>query len=78
VLNDHDVGRLQIPVKNAPLVRRLQRLRDLARQPECFIRLERTAQRVPLEVFQDQVIGTDVVDLTDVRMVDGGDGARSI
>ena len=30
---------------------------------------------MPIHEFQDNEIGTDVVDLTDVRMVESGDGA---
>jgi hypothetical protein len=75
-LNDHDIGGLQIAVKNAAFVRRVQRVGDLARQPHRFILRHRAAERFPLEILEDQVIGSDVVDLANVWMVDRGDGSR--
>ena len=73
---DHDIGRLQIAVKNAAFVRSLQCVRNLARQTHRFVRNDGTAQRFPLEIFENEVIGSDVVDLANVWMVDRGNGAR--
>ena len=74
--NDHDIGRFQIAVKNAAFVRRVQSVGDLARQPHGFVSSHRTADRLPLEILEDEVIGSDVVDLANVWMVERGDGAR--
>ena len=74
--NDHDIGRLQIAVKNAAFVRRVQCVGNLARQPHSFVSSHRTAERFPLEILEDEVIGSDVVDLANVWMVDRGNGAR--
>jgi hypothetical protein len=74
--NDHDIGRLQIAVKDAAFVRGVQRVGNLARQPHRFILRHRPAQRFPLEILEDQVIGPDIVDLANVWVVDRGNGAR--
>ena len=74
--NDHDIGRLQIAVKNAAFVRRVQCVGNLARQTHRVVPSDGTAQHFPLQIFEDEVLGSDVVDLADVWMVDRGDGAR--
>ena len=74
--NDHDIGRLQIAVKNAAFMRGVQCVGNLARQPHRFVSRNRTAERFPLEILEDEVVGSDVVDLANVWMVDCGDGAR--
>ena len=74
--NDHDIGGLQIAVKNAAFVRGVQCVGNLARQPHRFVLRNRTAERFPLEILEDEVVGSDVVDLANVWMVDRGNGAR--
>ena len=74
--NDHDIGRLQIAVKNAAFVRRLQRVGNLARQTHRLVRNDRTAQRFPVEIFENEVVGSDIVDLANMWMVDRGNRAR--
>ena len=74
--NDHDVGGLQIAVQNAAFVRGVQCVGDLAPQPHRFVSSNGTAERFPLEILEDEVIGSDVVDLANVWVVDRGDGAR--
>jgi hypothetical protein len=74
--NDHDIGRLQIAVKNAACVRRVQRVGNLAGQPHRFVSSHWTAERFALEILEDEVVGSDVVDLANVWVVDRGDGAR--
>ena len=61
---------------NAAFVRRVQCVGNLARQPYGFVSSHRTADRFPLEILEDEVIGSDVVDLANVWMVDRGNGAR--
>ena len=56
-------------------MRRLERARDLQRQPHAS-RQEWARERLALDVLEDQIIGSDVVDLADMRMVERGDGAR--
>ena len=73
---DDDIRRLQIAVENAAFVRGLQSVGNLARQPNRLVSGDGTAQRFSLEIFKDEVIGTHLVDLADVWMVDRGDGAR--
>ena len=74
--DDHDIRRLQIAVKDPAFVRRVQGVGDLARQPYSFVSSNRTADRFPVEILEDEVIGSDVVDLANVWMVDRGNGAR--
>jgi hypothetical protein len=45
LLNDHDVGRLEIAVKNAPFVGRVHGVGNLARQTHCFVRRDEAAQQ---------------------------------
>jgi hypothetical protein len=66
----------EIAVKNAAFVRRVQCVGNLARQPHGFVSSRRTADRFPLEILEDEVIGSDIVDLANVWMVDRGNGAR--
>jgi hypothetical protein len=49
--NDNDICRLQIAVKNAAFVRRVQCVGDLARQPDRFVSSHGTAERFPLEIL---------------------------
>jgi hypothetical protein len=51
---DHDIGRLQIAVKNAAFVRSLQCVGNLARQPHSLVSRDRTAERFPLQIFEDE------------------------
>src|SRR5690349_12242573 len=69
-------GGLQIAVKNAAFVRGVQCVRNLARQPHRFVWSNRTSERFSLEILEDEVVGSDVVDLANVWMVDRSDGAR--
>ena len=57
-------------------VRRLQRVRHLSRQPHRSVGRERPLQGSPVHVLQHQVVRPDVVDLADMRMVQGGNRAR--
>ena len=41
-----------------------------------FVSSHRTAERLALEILEDEVVGSDVVDQTNVWMVDRGDDAR--
>ena len=56
-------------------VRRIERFRDLPRQPHGFLNRLRSLERIAFYVFQHQVIRSDVEDLADVRMIQGGDRA---
>ncbi len=55
--NDHDIGRLQIAVKNAGFVRCVQSVSNLDRQPHSFVSSNRTAEWFPLEILEDKVSG---------------------
>ncbi len=74
--DDHNIRRLQIAVKDPALVRRVQGVGDLGRQPYRFVLCNPISKWFPLEILEDEVIGSDVVDLANVRMVNRGDGAR--
>ena len=73
-----DVGRLQIAVDDPRLVRRFQRLGDLARDRQRLVQRDRAVpksigQRRPLDQLQDEPVDSlaplQSVDCPDVRMV---------
>jgi hypothetical protein len=69
------VCRFQVAVQDPAPVCGLERAGHLNRQAHGFVWLQRSLQRHALDILEDQVIGPDVVDLTDVRMIQCGDGA---
>ena len=80
-----DVGRLQIPMDDADLVRGLQRLRDLNGHANGVIERQRSAGQPAREVFaldhfHDQggagAAFIDAVNLRDVRMIERGQQHR--
>ena len=73
---DQHVRRLEIAVEDAVPVRLLERTRHLNRQPHCVLHAKGAPQRAPVDVIEDQIVRSDVVDLTDVRMIQRGNGAR--
>jgi hypothetical protein len=73
---DHDIGRLQIAVKNAAFVRRCSASAIWLARRTASSELTGPRSGLSLEIFEDEVIGTDVVDLADVWMVDRGKRAR--
>jgi hypothetical protein len=80
VRGDFDVSGLEVAVDDAAFVGGLESLGDLAGDGEGFVKGERALPDVlgeggAFDEFHDQVIGADVVDRADVRMVEGGDGA---
>ena len=73
-----DVGRFEIPVDDALLVRRLERLRDLSCDEECLVDRDRAfrnavSQRGALDQFHDEPSHTiallEAVDDRDVGMI---------
>jgi hypothetical protein len=82
---DLDVGRFQVTVDDAVLMRRLQRLRDLLRDRQRLIERDRTArnalrQIVPFDQFHHERGAAaalfEAVDARDVGMVQGPQRAR--
>jgi len=61
---------------DALLVGCVQRIEDLHAIFDGLLGGHRPARAVALDVLHDEVVGSDVVELADVRMVEGGDGAR--
>ncbi len=57
-------------------VRLLDGSRDLSPKRHHVFDGQRPAKWRPLDKLHHQVIGTDVMQLTDVRMIEGGNGAR--
>jgi hypothetical protein len=72
---DENISRLEVPVQDASRMGGGERARDLHGEPRRFRRIHGTRQRLAFDVLQHQVVRTDVVDLADVRMIGGGDGA---
>jgi len=71
----HDVGRFQIAVHDALAVCGIESCGDLNRQPNGFLGRMGASNGCALDVLQYQVVRTDVVDLTDVGMIQRSDGA---
>lgn len=57
-------------------MRGLERAGDLDRQPERFVRRDRTAQGLTLEILEHQIVRAHVVHLADVGRVERRDRAR--
>jgi hypothetical protein len=72
---DH-IGGLEIAMNNALLVRGIQRVGELNRKRHSLAEWKRTFERMPIDELHDKVIGTYVVDLANVWMVQGRYGAR--
>jgi len=51
-----------------------ERIANLHGVAQRLLEREWTAELSPLDKFHDQVAGADIVDLADVRMIQGGDG----
>ena len=78
ISRDQDVGGLQVAVQDASIVSGFQCARDLDRLADCLGRRDRTAQRHAVDVLQHEIARPDVVQLADVRMVQGGDRPRFV
>ena len=76
ISRDQNVGGLQVAVQDAAIVSRFQRARDLDRLADCFWRRDRTAQWLAVDVLEHEIAWADVVQLADVRMVQGRDRPR--
>jgi hypothetical protein len=59
-------------------VSRFQRARDLDRLSNGFAGRDWTAQRLAVDVLEHEIAWPDVVQLADVRMVQGRDRARFV
>ena len=71
---DLDVGRFQIAMHDAFLVRSFESIHNLLPNTECFFERNRAffnplSQSRTLDVLHDQVIGADVVQSADVGMI---------
>ena len=64
----------QIAMRDAFLVRGIERIANLHGVAKRLIERERTVQRSPLDKLHHQIIRADVVNLADVRMIQRGDG----
>src|SRR5688572_26106894 len=65
-------------MKHASAMDALQRFGDLDRQRDGILRRLRSLERLPVDIFQHEVIGADVMDLADVRMIQSSDGASFV
>ena len=82
---EHDVERLQIPVRYPIAVGLVQRVGNLDRILQHLLHRQRALlqvirQRFPLQVLHHQIVDSilmaDVEERADVRMIQAGDGAR--
>ena len=65
-------------MQHAAIVSRFHRARDLDRLTDRFGRRNRTTQRLAVDVFEHEIAWPDVVQLADVRMVQGRDRTRFV
>src|SRR5207248_11390538 len=72
---DQDVRRLEVPVHDALLMRRVQRIANLGRILQGLSQRQRTFKGATLDVFHYQVVRADVVQRANVRMIQRGYGA---
>jgi hypothetical protein len=78
IWRDENVGGLQVAVQDAAIVSGLQCPRDLDRLADRFGRRDRTAQRRAVDVLEHEIARPDVVQLADVRMVQGRNRTRFV
>ena len=74
LLGDQDVAGLQVAVDDALFVRGVERVQDLPGQLERLSERHRSMQPLALDVLHDEVVGADVVERADMRMVHRRDG----
>src|ERR1035438_4732876 len=75
LLGHQNVGRFQVAMRDAFLMRGVQSIQNLSRVFQGFFERQRSPQRRALDELHHQVVGTDVVKLADIGMVQGRDGA---
>ena len=76
VRRHEDVGGLQVAMKNAATMCLLQRAGDLQGARGRLVGREWTSKRLTFDVLQDEKVGTEIVDLTHIRVIQGRDRAR--
>jgi hypothetical protein len=77
---DFDIARFEVAMNDALLVRGLERVGNLSGDGQGFVQGQRTlaeplSQSRSLHQFHHQVIGADVIDLTDIGVVQRRDQA---
>ncbi len=70
---DLDIRGLQVPMDDTFFVRSLERQCDLIGDPEGLIKSQRTPQRFAVHQFHHQIVRAHIVEVTDVRVVEGRD-----
>ena len=73
---DLDVGRLQVAMDDAFLVRGLDAVDDLTQDRQRVAERHRSLQCLAFDILHDQIVRSDVVEVTDVGVVQGRDRAR--
>jgi hypothetical protein len=73
---DQNVRGLEIPMQDSPAMGLLERVSDRQDRANRLGDTQRTAQRSSVDVLEHEIVGTDVVDLADVRMVQRRDRPR--
>ena len=73
---DQDISRLQVAMRDSLAVRRIESIANLRGILQCLLQGQRSAQRRALDVFHHQVVRPNIVQRTDVGMVQGGHRVR--
>ena len=69
---DLDITGLEVSMDDSLFVGAFQRAGNLLRNAQSFIQWQRTFRRFALDKLHHQVVGTDIVERTDIRMVQRG------
>ena len=70
-----DIAGFKVAVYDPFAMRRVERIRNLRRQPQRLPNRHRTLERPPVDVLHHEIIRPDVVQRADVRMIQRGNGA---
>ena len=76
LLGDQNIGRLQVAMGDALSMRGIESIENLAGVFDGLLQRKRTIQRRALNKLHYQIIGADIVELADVRMIQRGHRAR--
>ena len=75
-LGNENIPGLEVSMRNALAVGRVQSIENLAGIIERLSKRQRTLQGCPFDIFHDEVFWPDVVQRADVRVIQRGHRAR--
>ncbi len=75
LLGDENIGGLEVPMRDAFFVRGVEGIADLRGVFQRLVERQRAFERRPVDKLHHQIVGSDVVQVADVGMIERGDGA---